>query len=81
MAREFLDPSFGFLEPIDRRASLAWFGKRVLANDLGNTVRRVRMKDIAADLGLSVVTVSKVFRGPSDIGDETRGRVLARMAE
>ena len=39
------------------------------------------MKDIAADLGLSVVTVSKVFRGRSDIGDETRGRVLARMAE
>ena len=52
-----------------------------MANDLGNTVRRVRMKDIAADLGLSVVTVSKVFRGRSDIGDETRGRVLARMAE
>ena len=39
------------------------------------------MKDIAADLGLSVVTVSKVFRGRSDIGNETRGRVLARMAE
>ena len=39
------------------------------------------MKDIAADLGLSVVTVSKVFRGRSDIGNETRLRVLARMAE
>ena len=39
------------------------------------------MKDIAADLGLSVVTVTKVFRGRSDIGNETRLRVLARMAE
>lgn len=39
------------------------------------------MKDIAADLGLSVVTVSKVFRGRSDIGNATRQRVLARMAE
>jgi len=41
----------------------------------------VRMKDIAQDLGLSVVTVSKVFRGHRDIGEETRRRVLHRMAE
>src|SRR6266702_2840647 len=41
----------------------------------------VRMKDIAHDLGLSVVTISKVLRDHPDIGDETRKRVLARMKE
>jgi LacI family transcriptional regulator len=41
----------------------------------------VRLKDIARDLGVSVVTVSKVVRGNADIGDETRKRVLKRMKE
>jgi LacI family transcriptional regulator len=41
----------------------------------------VRLKDIARDLGVSVVTVSKALRGASDIGEETRQRVLKRMAE
>jgi len=41
----------------------------------------VRLKDIARDLGVSVVTVSKVLRGNADIGDETRRRVLKRMKE
>ena len=41
----------------------------------------VRLKDIARDLGVSVVTVSKVLRGNSDIGEETRKRVLKRMKE
>lgn len=41
----------------------------------------VRLKDIARDLGVSVVTVSKVLRGNSDIGEETRNRVLRRMRE
>ena len=36
----------------------------------------VRMKDIARELGVSVVTVSKVLRNHSDIGEETRERVL-----
>lgn len=40
----------------------------------------VRMKDIALDLGLSVITVSKVFRGHRDISEETRRRVLDKMA-
>lgn len=40
-----------------------------------------RMKDIAQDLGLSTVTVSKVLRGHPDIGEETRARVLKRMKE
>jgi LacI family transcriptional regulator len=41
----------------------------------------VRMKDIARDLGVSVVTVSKVLRGNADIGEATRRRVLKRMKE
>ncbi len=41
----------------------------------------VRLKDIAQDLGVSTVTVSKVLRGKSDIGEETRQRVLKRMQE
>ncbi len=40
-----------------------------------------RLKDIAHDLGLSVVTVSKVLRNHPDIGEETRKRVLQRMQE
>jgi LacI family transcriptional regulator len=41
----------------------------------------IRMKDIAADLGISVVTVSKVLRNHPDIGEETRERVLKRVKE
>ena len=41
----------------------------------------VRLKDIAKDLGVSVVTVSKVLRNHTDIGEETRERVLKRMRE
>jgi LacI family transcriptional regulator len=41
----------------------------------------VRMKDIARDLGVSVITVSKVLRNHPDVGDETRERVLARVKE
>src|SRR5262252_11204758 len=40
-----------------------------------------RLKDIAQDLNLSVVTISKVLRGHPDIGSETRERVLKRMKE
>ncbi|MGH9604271.1 MAG: LacI family DNA-binding transcriptional regulator [Terracidiphilus sp.] len=41
----------------------------------------VRMKDIARDMGLSTVTVSKVLRGHSDISAQTSKRVLKRMKE
>ena len=41
----------------------------------------VRLKDIAEQLGVSTMTVSKVLRGNADIGDATRARVLARMRE
>ena len=39
------------------------------------------MKDIARDLGVSIITISKVLRNHPDIGDETRDRVLARVKE
>jgi LacI family transcriptional regulator len=39
------------------------------------------MKHIAQALGVSIVTVSKVMRDHSDIGAETRSRVLAKAKE
>lgn len=41
----------------------------------------VRMKDIADDLGVSLMTVSKALRGHLDISEETRSRVLQRVRE
>jgi LacI family transcriptional regulator, galactose operon repressor len=41
----------------------------------------VRMKDIARDLGVSVITVSKALREHSDISPATRARVLKRAKE
>ena len=41
----------------------------------------IRLKDIAGELGLSVVTISKVLRDHPDIAEETRQRVLKRMRE
>jgi LacI family transcriptional regulator len=48
----------------------------ILNNKMGT-----RMKDIARDLGVSVITVSKVLRNHPDVGEETRERVLARVKE
>jgi LacI family transcriptional regulator len=39
------------------------------------------MKDIASDLGVSVMTISKALRNHSDIGEETRKRVLQRAKD
>ncbi len=39
----------------------------------------LRMKDIAEDLGLSIVTISKVLRNHPDISPETRERVLKHV--
>ena len=39
----------------------------------------VKMKDIASELGLSIVTISKVLRNHPDISVETRERVLAHV--
>ncbi len=41
----------------------------------------VRLKDIAAELGVSAVTVSKVLRNQPDVGEDTRKRVLQRVKE
>ncbi len=41
----------------------------------------VRLKDIARELGVSVVTVSKVLRDHPDISAETKTRILQRMKE
>jgi LacI family transcriptional regulator len=41
----------------------------------------VRMKDIARDLGVSAITVSKVLRNVGEIGEETRRRILNRVKE
>ena len=41
----------------------------------------VRMKDIAKDLGISKVTVSKVLNNHLDISPATRERVLQRVRE
>ncbi len=40
-----------------------------------------RMKDIAGDLGVSLMTVSKALRNHSDISEETRKRVLKRARQ
>jgi LacI family transcriptional regulator len=39
----------------------------------------VRLKDIAAELGVSVVTVSRALRNRPDIAKETKARVLERV--
>jgi LacI family transcriptional regulator len=41
----------------------------------------VRLKDIAQDLGVSLMTVSKALRNHPDISDGTRERVLKRIEE
>jgi LacI family transcriptional regulator len=41
----------------------------------------VTMKDIARDLGVSVVTVSKALRNHTDISEKMRQRVLKRVWE
>ncbi len=40
----------------------------------------LRMKDIAEELGLSIVTISKVLRNHPDISPETRARVMKKVA-
>lgn len=41
----------------------------------------VRMKDIATDLNLSTMTISKVLRGQTDVSESTKARVLQRVKE
>jgi LacI family transcriptional regulator len=67
---------------IIERSGSAWRGETngVEQHDIVQRMT-IRMKDIARDLGLSVVTVSKVLRDHPDIGEETRKRVLQRVKE
>src|SRR5260370_6604902 len=46
-----------------------------------NSPMAVTLKDIARDLGVSVITVSKALRDHSDISQETKARVLKRCKE
>jgi LacI family transcriptional regulator len=41
----------------------------------------VTMKDIARDLGIALITVSKVIRNKDDVSEKTRKRVLDRVKE
>lgn len=41
----------------------------------------VRLKDIANDLNLSQMTISRVLRGHTDVSPETKSRVLQRVKE
>jgi LacI family transcriptional regulator len=41
----------------------------------------IRLKDIAAELGVSTITVSKVLRNKPDVGEATRQRILQRVKE
>lgn len=41
----------------------------------------IRLQDIADDVGVSKVTVSKVLRGSPDVGPATRQKILQRMRE
>ena len=41
----------------------------------------IRLQDIADDLNLSKMTISKVLRGQTDVSAETKARVLQRMKE
>src|SRR5437016_10557565 len=43
--------------------------------------RTTTMKRIAGQLGVSITTVSKVLNNRDDIGEATRARVLAKVAE
>ncbi len=47
----------------------------------GRPMAAIRMIDIARDLGVSTVTVSKVLRDHPDIGQATKERVLKRVKE
>jgi LacI family transcriptional regulator len=41
----------------------------------------IRLQDIAKDLNLSAMTISKVLRGQTDVSAETKARVLKRVQE
>lgn len=42
---------------------------------------RVRLQDIAKDLNLSTMTISRVLRGQTEVSEQTKARVLQRVKE
>lgn len=52
-----------------------------MASVCHNRFVAIRLKDIARELGVSVVTVSKVLRNHEDISTETRDKVLKRIEQ
>ena len=78
-------PSFKALGSWHERFSWFIYFNDYLDEEVASTENEqgmaVRLKDIARDLGVSVVTVSKVLRNHEDIGSETRERVLKRMRD
>src|SRR5215475_8062951 len=50
-------------------------------SNMVNSNMAVTLKDIARDLGVSVITVSKALRDHSDISVQTKARVLKRVKE
>ncbi len=61
-----------------RQATPPWYFNVILPE---NRPKRVTLKDLAADLGLSPMAISKALRGHSDIGEQTRARVARRASE
>lgn len=55
------------------RAVLEWFSKPTYIK----TMPKVGIKDIAAETGVSIATVSHALRNPDRVSDETRRKVLA----
>jgi LacI family transcriptional regulator len=58
-----------------------WLRKIKICHCILTDNMSTRMKDIARDLGVSVITVSKVLRNHPDVSEQTRQRVLARVKE
>ncbi len=57
------------------------YSRLVTTQRILKAIVATRLQDIADDLGISKVTVSKVLRGSSDVGEETRRRVKKRVRE
>lgn len=55
--------------------------RRYASMPIGGFILPVRLKDIARDLGISPMAVSKALRGHKDIGADTTRRVRERAAQ
>lgn len=84
-ATERRQEQFRTLRPSDRRTILldgtdakATMLKTLPNRPTGVTKGRITMKDIARDLGLSLVTVSRAIRNQPDVSEKTRMLVLER---